>query len=55
MGNILIQAMATGEIPSLAELRAIVRASSVAVEYTPRQTREWEGKYRAYQALASKQ
>lgn len=45
IGNVLIQAMALGEIESLATLRAVVRASFETVEYQPRDTAAWDDAY----------
>jgi rhamnulokinase len=41
VGNLLVQAMALGEIGSLAEARAVVRASFEPVRYEPRADAAW--------------
>ncbi len=44
-GNILMQAKATGQIKSLAELREIVRNSFELKEYQPKETQLWDKQY----------
>ena len=44
-GNILMQAKATGQIKSLAELREIVRNSFELKEYLPQNTQLWDQQY----------
>jgi rhamnulokinase len=47
LGNLLIQAIAAGELSSLAELRAVIRRSYAIDEFTPQETDSWsEGKER---------
>jgi rhamnulokinase len=45
LGNVLAQAMATGRLASLAEGRALIRASFPLLEYTPQNPAEWEAPY----------
>ena len=45
IGNILLQARATGEVASLDALRAVVRASFPLREYTPRDPDTWQKEY----------
>jgi len=45
MGNLLVQAMAHGEIANLSELRQVVGRSVSAVCYEPQQTEKWDVKY----------
>jgi rhamnulokinase len=54
MGNILVQALAAGEIASLAELRSIAHRSAATRAYAPRHSAEWETKYRSYRDLAAR-
>jgi rhamnulokinase len=42
LGNLLVQAMAAGEIGSVAEGRDVVRASVEPVSYEPVETAEWD-------------
>jgi len=42
LGNLLVQAMALGEIATLAEARDVVRASFAPTTYEPRQSDEWQ-------------
>ena len=51
MGNILIQAMAAGEISSLAEVRHIVARSSKLERFEPRQTEDWNQAYEKFRGL----
>jgi len=47
LGNLLIQAIAAGELGSLAELRAVIRRSYAIDEFAPQETESWaEGKER---------
>ena len=45
IGNLLVQAMALGDIHSMEELRSIVRHSESAEEYQPNHTVQWEKAY----------
>src|SRR5207237_8692232 len=45
IGNILVQAMATGVVKSLADGRAIVRSSFDVKTYEPREPTKWQGRY----------
>lgn len=45
MGNILMQAVALGELGGIAELRQVVRASVDTQEYLPGRTQAWEDAY----------
>jgi rhamnulokinase len=42
IGNILVQAMATGEVKSLADARSIIRRSFDVKRYEPRETKQWD-------------
>jgi rhamnulokinase len=42
MGNLLVQARASGELSSLAEMRSVVRASSGVKVFEPREAGPWE-------------
>jgi rhamnulokinase len=50
-GNILVQAVATGEIGSLAEGREIVRKSFAVDTYQPEDTAAWDESYERYKQL----
>jgi rhamnulokinase len=53
LGNLLVQAMALGEISSLAEGREVVRASVAPTAYDPQDTAAWqEARERFEQAVA---
>ena len=42
LGNVAVQALALGHLPSLAAARAIVRASSEVITFHPQSAAEWE-------------
>jgi len=48
IGNTIVQLMARGCIPSLAEARRIVRESFPPREYLPRDQANWEPAYAAH-------
>ena len=50
-GNVLVQAMATGAVKSLAEARQIVAASFEVKRYEPRGKTEWDETYQRYQKV----
>jgi rhamnulokinase len=52
IGNILVQAMATGDVRSLADARAIVRSSFDVKRYEPRHAANWDEAYGRFQKLA---
>jgi rhamnulokinase len=53
LGNMLVQAMALGEISSLAEGREVISASTVPTTYEPQETSTWqEAKERFAEAVA---
>ena len=49
IGNVLLQAKATGEVQMLEQIREIVRNSFDLKEYQPRETSVWEQQYRKMQ------
>jgi len=51
IGNILVQAMATGDVKSIADLRAIVRNSFDVKRYEPRETAQWDAAYEKFKQL----
>ncbi len=51
IGNILVQAMATGDVKSLADARAIVRQSFDVKRYEPRDTAKWDDAYQRFKKL----
>lgn len=51
IGNLLCQAMAIGQVKSLADARAIVRASFEVKQYEPRDNRQWQEAYSRFQAV----
>lgn len=53
IGNILCQAMAIGEIDSLANARAVVRASFPVTRFEPRDPQSWNAAYARFQAILS--
>ena len=51
LGNVLIQARATGAISSLAEIREVVRASTELKTFEPTGSAEWQQASRRFQDL----
>jgi sugar (pentulose or hexulose) kinase len=51
IGNILVQAMATGDVKSIADLRAIVRNSFDVKRYEPCETGKWDAAYERFKRL----
>ena len=51
IGNILVQAMATGDVKSLADARTIVRQSFDVKRYEPRETKKWDEAYGRFRSL----
>ncbi len=51
IGNILVQAMAMGEVESRAEVREIVRRSFPVKRYQPARSEEWEAAYNRFREL----
>lgn len=45
IGNLLVQALALGEVGSLAEARAVVRRSFAVTEFTPGERAPWDAAY----------
>jgi rhamnulokinase len=54
IGNCLVQALALGEVRSLAEIRAVVRASVDLARYEPRETGAWSQAAERFRALVGK-
>ncbi|MGH7215493.1 MAG: FGGY-family carbohydrate kinase, partial [Tepidisphaeraceae bacterium] len=48
IGNVLVQAMATGDVKSLADARKIVAASFDVKRYEPQDGEKWDGAYARY-------
>jgi sugar (pentulose or hexulose) kinase len=51
IGNVLMQAMALGHIPSLEAGREIVARSFTTATYTPSRTEEWNEAYQRFMSL----
>lgn len=54
MGNILVQARASGEIGSLAEMRDVVRDSATLLRFEPRDTAAWDDAAARFAAICSR-
>jgi rhamnulokinase len=54
IGNILVQALATGDISSIEEARELVRQSYGTVTYEPQETDRWEEVYQRFRNLLEK-
>ena len=52
IGNILVQAMATGDVKSLADARKIVRDSFEVKRYEPKDAKKWDAAYARYREVA---
>jgi rhamnulokinase len=55
IGNLAVQAIALGELGSLAEAREVVRASFPPVEFEPRDRAVWDEAYARFRALGGTQ
>ena len=53
-GNILVQAMATGDVKSLADARKVVCASFEVKHYQPQQPKPWNEAYARYREVLGK-
>jgi rhamnulokinase len=53
IGNLLVQALALGELASLGEAREVVRASFAPMPYEPAEQSAWEEAYGRFEAIAS--
>lgn len=51
LGNVLVQARASGAVETLAEMRTIVRESSTLKQYEPRDQAMWNDAYRRFREL----
>ena len=51
IGNILVQAMAAGDVKSIADVRAVVRNSFEVKRYEPRETAKWDAAYERFKQL----
>jgi len=54
IGNILMQAKATGQIESVSQGRGLVRNSFELKQYRPKETEEWERQYKKTQIVTHK-
>jgi rhamnulokinase len=52
VGNIMVQAMAAGQVASLAEIRAVVRDSCTIKQYQPRPSPTWDTASERFEALS---
>jgi rhamnulokinase len=52
IGNLIVQAMAAGEVPNREAARAIVRDSFEYEEYTPKDTKAWDAAWERYRAVS---
>jgi rhamnulokinase len=51
IGNIMVQAVAAGQVSSLEEIRTIVRESFRVRQFQPRPTKEWDAAYVRFRGL----
>jgi rhamnulokinase len=50
-GNVMMQAVATGEVASIAEAREVIRRSFEVEQYEPRNTAAWDAAYEKFSAI----
>jgi rhamnulokinase len=48
IGNVMMQAVAAGDVASIAEAREIIRRSFLVDEYEPKNTTAWDGAYERF-------
>jgi rhamnulokinase len=53
IGNLMIQAVAAGDVGSIAEAREVIRRSFPVEEYAPQNTAAWDGAYERFLRLAT--
>jgi rhamnulokinase len=51
IGNLMMQALAAGDVASIAEAREVIRRSFPVEEYTPRDTAAWDDAYQQFLRL----
>ena len=51
LGNVAMQAVATGHAPSLAAMRNAIRRTAAVETYTPHTSADWDAAYRRFLAL----
>jgi rhamnulokinase len=51
LGNVLVQAVAGGYLPSIAEGRGLIRGSFPVTTFEPESSPDWESAYQRYQSL----
>ena len=54
IGNLMIQAMAIGDVNDAQEIRQVVRQSFSVETYLPKETQKWEDAYGRYQMIVEK-
>jgi len=54
-GNLMMQAVAAGDVGSIAEAREVIRRSFAVEEYEPQNTAAWDEAYERFLAVGSKQ
>lgn len=54
LGNVALQLLAGGEIPSLKEARAIIKRSQKIEYYEPQSTKEWDEAYKIFRKIIAK-
>jgi rhamnulokinase len=54
IGNVLVQAIAAGDVKSLADARTIVRESFDVKRYEPKDSALWDRSYARYQEISAK-
>ena len=50
-GNVLVQALAVGDLGSASDVREVVRRSTDLVEYAPMRGEAWDARYETFVGL----
>jgi rhamnulokinase len=50
-GNVMMQAVASGDVASIAQAREVIRRSFAVDEYEPKNTAAWDGAYERFSKI----
>ena len=51
LGNVMVQAMAAGDVSSLSEIRDVVRRSESITEFHPRNNEAWQDAWARFERI----
>ena len=54
IGNVMMQAVAAGDVADIAQAREVIKASFDVEEYTPRDTHGWDEAYGRFEELVTR-